>query len=74
MTTTTSCFSIVAAFIIGLLMTLGIVANANSQQHSYNQTATAIQQTNWFVETAIHETETAKAWTPTPSSTPTVAK
>src|SRR5262249_34633638 len=64
----TGCFSI---FLVGVMMILGIAANSNVQQNAYDHTATMIAQTNFFVQTAIHATETAKAWTQTPTPTPT---
>jgi hypothetical protein len=74
MTTSTGCFSIIAGFAIGLRMTLGVIANANLQQNAYDQTRNAILLTNTFVLHSLDSTHTATAWTPTPSSTPTVAK
>src|SRR5258708_1184200 len=64
--------ALVVIFILGLVgIALFAISNSN-QQAAYDATAAAIKSTNDFVSTAIHATETAKAWSPTPTPTDTL--
>jgi cytoskeletal protein RodZ len=62
---------LVVLFLLGLGIVAFVVFNTRGTQVAYEQTSTSIGATNAAVETAIHATETAKAWTATPSPTPT---
>ncbi len=68
---TVSCFSIVAIFLIGMLLVFGAIVNTNVQEQSFGLTASSILATNTAVSRWIAATQTVKAWTPTPSPTMT---
>src|SRR5258707_5009138 len=53
---------LVIVFILGLAGIALVIINQQQTQIAYNQTATIIALTNNYVQTAIHATETAKAW------------
>src|SRR5690348_17192349 len=54
---------LVIIFLLGLGIVAFVVFNNKGTQVAYEQTSESIRLTNAAVETAIHATETAKAWT-----------
>src|SRR5712692_5996544 len=61
--------TLVILFILGLVALAAVMLQQVRQQNDYQTQVALIQKTNDFVNTAVHATETAKAWTATPSPT-----
>src|SRR5262245_39238868 len=62
---------LVLVFLIGLGVTAKVIIDNNEDQLHRQQTIDAVFQTNTAVGIALFGTQTAKAWTPTPSPTAT---